>query len=82
MSPVARCKRNARLEQVTRAVELVAHLEVGPPPGRIDDLAPGVQVSVRLLCGGDELGRLAAHARSSSLDGSRPISHASASSHL
>ena len=55
-------KRHSRLEEVARAVELVAHLQVGPPPGRVDDLAPAVEIAVRLLRGGDELRRLAREA--------------------
>ena len=54
--------RDSRLEEVACAVELVAHLQVGPPPRGVDDLAPAVEIAVRLLRGGDELRRLAREA--------------------
>ena len=34
-------RRHSGLEQVACAVELVPHLQVGPPPRGVDDLAPG-----------------------------------------
>ena len=55
-------ERDPGLDQMARAVELVAHLEVGPPPVRIDDLAPAVQVAVGLLRSPHELDRLGGQA--------------------
>ena len=53
------CGRHSSLEEMACAVELVAHLQVGPAPARVDDLAPAVEIAVRLLCRGDKLGRFA-----------------------
>ena len=55
-------RRHSGLEQVTCAVELVPHLQVGPPPGGVDDLAPAVEIAVGLLRGRDQLRRLAREA--------------------
>jgi hypothetical protein len=42
---------DSRLDQMPRAIEFVAHLQVGPAPGGIDHLAPAVQISVGFLGG-------------------------------
>jgi hypothetical protein len=52
-------ERDAGLDQVTSAVEFVAHLEIGPTPYGVDELAPRVQVAVGLLSRADEVDRLA-----------------------
>ena len=49
------CLGDRGLYQVAGAVELVTLLQVAPAPRGVDDLAPAVQVAVRLLRGGDEL---------------------------
>jgi hypothetical protein len=54
--------RDSRLDQMPRAVEFVAHLQVGPAPGGVDHLAPAVQISVGCLGGGDELDRVVCEA--------------------
>src|SRR5262249_2641536 len=53
---------DSRLDQMPRAIEFVAHLQVGPAPGGIDHLAPAIQISVGRLGGRDELDRLACEA--------------------
>ena len=55
-------RRHSGLEQVACAVELVPHLQVRPPPRGVEDLAPAVEIAVRLLGGRDELRRLAREA--------------------